>query len=190
MSNLIDKAIAGDSRRKYAAASVNSTGFQNIYGVVQCTPDLSSLECDQCLEGHVSDIPACCDGKKGGRVLSPSCYIRYEVYPFFQPTAANNAPPPSSLSQPPHSSSTPTSSSEGQGQGKTNTLRIVIFVAVPTVIVSVLIADEGVEQEIITNESLQFDFDTIRVATDDFSNSNKLGQGGFGAVYKVSLLSV
>jgi hypothetical protein len=26
---------------------------------------------------------------------------------------------------------------------------------------------------------------TIRVATDDFSEANKLGQGGFGAVYKV-----
>ncbi|XLT73914.1 hypothetical protein HN873_030340, partial [Arachis hypogaea] len=137
MSNLIDKAIAGDSRQKYAAASVNSTDFQNIYGVAQCTPDLSSLECDQCLEGHVSDIPACCDGKRGGRVLTPSCYIRYEVYPFFQPTTAHNAPPPSSLSPPPHSSSTHTSSSDGQG--KTNTSRIVIFVAVPTVIVSVLI---------------------------------------------------
>jgi len=35
-------------------------------------------------------------------------------------------------------------------------------------------------------ESLQFNFDTIRVATEDFSDSNKLGQGGFGAVYWVS----
>jgi len=33
---------------------------------------------------------------------------------------------------------------------------------------------------------LQFNFDTIRVATEDFSDSNKLGQGGFGAVYWVS----
>lgn len=32
---------------------------------------------------------------------------------------------------------------------------------------------------------LQFDFGTIRDATDDCSESNKLGQGGFGAVYKV-----
>ncbi|XLR45155.1 hypothetical protein HN51_029268 [Arachis hypogaea] len=44
-----------------------------------------------------------------------------------------------------------------------------------------------VEEEITINESLQFDFDTIRVATSDFSNSNKLGQGGFGAVYKGQL---
>jgi hypothetical protein len=34
-------------------------------------------------------------------------------------------------------------------------------------------------------ESLQFDFGTIRVATDDFSEANKLEQGGFGSVYRV-----
>ena len=39
--------------------------------------------------------------------------------------------------------------------------------------------------EIKTAESLQFHFDTIKVATDNFSDANKLGQGGFGAVYKV-----
>ncbi|KAF2291513.1 hypothetical protein GH714_025018 [Hevea brasiliensis] len=33
-------------------------------------------------------------------------------------------------------------------------------------------------------ESLQFDFGTVRIATNDFSEANKLGQGGFGTVYK------
>lgn len=39
--------------------------------------------------------------------------------------------------------------------------------------------------EIISVKSLQFDFATIRVATENFSYANKLGQGGFGVVYKV-----
>ncbi|XP_057424958.1 cysteine-rich receptor-like protein kinase 10 [Lotus japonicus] len=39
------------------------------------------------------------------------------------------------------------------------------------------------EDEITIAESLKFNFDTIRVATNDFSDSNKLGEGGFGAVY-------
>lgn len=43
-----------------------------------------------------------------------------------------------------------------------------------------------VEREIINGESLQVDFCTIRVATSYFSNTNRLGQGGFGAVYKVN----
>ena len=34
-------------------------------------------------------------------------------------------------------------------------------------------------------DSLQYDFENIRSATDGFSDANKLGQGGFGAVYKV-----
>ena len=30
-----------------------------------------------------------------------------------------------------------------------------------------------------------FDFESILVATDSFSDANKLGQGGYGPVYKV-----
>ena len=40
-------------------------------------------------------------------------------------------------------------------------------------------------EEILSVESLQFNLGPIRNATDNFSDSNKLGQGGFGAVYKV-----
>ncbi|KAK0606843.1 hypothetical protein LWI29_005105 [Acer saccharum] len=38
--------------------------------------------------------------------------------------------------------------------------------------------------EIDSEESLQFNFSTIKAATNDFLDDNKLGQGGFGAVYK------
>ncbi|KAG5561406.1 hypothetical protein RHGRI_004440 [Rhododendron griersonianum] len=34
-------------------------------------------------------------------------------------------------------------------------------------------------------DSLKFDFATVRAATNDFSNSNLLGRGGFGSVYKL-----
>ena len=45
--------------------------------------------------------------------------------------------------------------------------------------------EDSHEDEITIDESLQFNFDTIRVATNEFDDSNKLGEGGFGAVYSV-----
>lgn len=39
--------------------------------------------------------------------------------------------------------------------------------------------------DITASGSLQFEFKAIEAATDKFSLSNKLGQGGFGQVYKV-----
>lgn len=39
--------------------------------------------------------------------------------------------------------------------------------------------------DVESEEALQYDFGTIRVATDNFSDANKLGHGGFGAVYRV-----
>ncbi|CAN1234723.1 Cysteine-rich receptor-like protein kinase 8, partial [Linum perenne] len=41
--------------------------------------------------------------------------------------------------------------------------------------------------ELSNNGSLQFDFDIIRAATNEFANENKLGEGGFGVVYKGTL---
>ncbi|PWA56376.1 Concanavalin A-like lectin/glucanase, subgroup [Artemisia annua] len=49
--------------------------------------------------------------------------------------------------------------------------------------------DEDTE-EIITVESLHYKFGIIREATDDFSENNKLGQGGFGLVYKCPVVSM
>ena len=39
--------------------------------------------------------------------------------------------------------------------------------------------------EITSIESLQFDLATIKAATNQFSDDNKVGRGGFGEVYKV-----
>jgi len=48
-----------------------------------------------------------------------------------------------------------------------------------------IIAANEIAKEITTAESLQFDFGTIETATKKFSKDNKLGEGGFGEVYKV-----
>lgn len=37
----------------------------------------------------------------------------------------------------------------------------------------------------LTDSSLNFKYSTLEKATGSFDNANKLGQGGFGTVYKV-----
>lgn len=39
--------------------------------------------------------------------------------------------------------------------------------------------------DIGTADALQYNFNLVRAATNDFSEENKLGRGGFGVVYKV-----
>uniref|UniRef100_A0A2N9EM35 Protein kinase domain-containing protein n=1 Tax=Fagus sylvatica TaxID=28930 RepID=A0A2N9EM35_FAGSY len=50
--------------------------------------------------------------------------------------------------------------------------------------VELLQLDFGTIDATSSVESLLLDFGTIKIATDNFSDANKLGQGGFGAVYK------
>uniref|UniRef100_F6I2E2 Cysteine-rich receptor-like protein kinase 29 n=1 Tax=Vitis vinifera TaxID=29760 RepID=F6I2E2_VITVI len=111
MASLRSKAASGDWRRKFATEEANVTSFQSIYGLMQCTPDLSELSCSNCLEGAINEIPTCCNRRKAGRVVKPSCNLRYATYHFYDITAAN-APPPSppsaDLSPPPLANTTST----------------------------------------------------------------------------------
>ncbi|XP_055960380.1 cysteine-rich receptor-like protein kinase 10 [Mercurialis annua] len=74
---------------KFGVKSENVTAFQTVYAYAQCTPDLSGGDCSYCLQAAISQLPTCCDGKQGGRVLCPSCNIRYEIYSFFNETGYN-----------------------------------------------------------------------------------------------------
>lgn len=99
LESLRSEVVAGGSLRKFAAGNATAPNFQTLYALVQCTPDLSGHQCNNCLAGAFQDIPKCCDGKRGGRVVSPSCSMRFEVYRFY--TSAVAASPPSSQVAPP-----------------------------------------------------------------------------------------
>ncbi|CAK9164461.1 unnamed protein product, partial [Ilex paraguariensis] len=90
--------------KRFATGDVNFTSRQRLYSLVQCTPDLSGADCKRCLQVAIDNLRICCNGKQGGRVLQPSCNIRYEIYPFYglKATAPLPSPtlPPSSLTSP------------------------------------------------------------------------------------------
>ncbi|KAM3742041.1 hypothetical protein ACB098_07G042900 [Castanea mollissima] len=70
--------------KKYGVGELNLGLGEStkLYGLAQCTWDLSTTECFQCLDDAMGQLPSCCDGKQGGRVVGGSCNIRYEIYPF------------------------------------------------------------------------------------------------------------
>ena len=73
--------------KKFGTNKVNISLVQTLYSLVQCTPDLSSIDC------NFYFLPICCGGKRGGRVLFPSCNIMYELYPIYNTPGLQ--PPPS-----------------------------------------------------------------------------------------------
>ncbi|MCI15478.1 cysteine-rich receptor-like protein kinase, partial [Trifolium medium] len=95
LDNLTSRASSGDSRLKYAADSARGPNDQTIYGLVQCTPDLSESDCNSCLVQSIARIPIdCCKDKIGGRVVRPSCNMRFETsFLFYDPTATPSPPP-------------------------------------------------------------------------------------------------
>ncbi|XP_039156016.1 cysteine-rich repeat secretory protein 38-like, partial [Eucalyptus grandis] len=66
----------------YATREMGLEDKTKLYGLVQCTRDLSATKCKECLEGAIGELPSYCDGKEGGRVVGGSCNFRYEIYPF------------------------------------------------------------------------------------------------------------
>lgn len=61
------------SPKMYKAGVLKLIESRNLYGLVQCTGDLSRNDCTKCLDGAIKQQPDCCDGKQGGRVITGSC---------------------------------------------------------------------------------------------------------------------
>ncbi|KAH7860851.1 hypothetical protein Vadar_018781 [Vaccinium darrowii] len=80
LGNLAEEAYV--SPKMYSSGEMVIGESKKLYGLVQCTRDLSSVDCKKCIDGAINELPSCCDGKEGGRVVGGSCNFRYEIYPF------------------------------------------------------------------------------------------------------------
>ncbi|KAH8512055.1 hypothetical protein H0E87_009302 [Populus deltoides] len=104
MNDTVTQAtIATSGGKKFAVEEVYFTKSLNLYSLAQCTPDLSSSDCNRCLRIAISILPSCCSQKPGASILYPSCNVRYETFKFYNITtvaAKPPPPPPSPLTRP------------------------------------------------------------------------------------------
>ncbi|PWA36136.1 cysteine-rich receptor-like protein kinase 20 [Artemisia annua] len=89
---LRSEVVRGGLLRKYASGNI-SAGSLTVYGMMQCTPDLSETECDNCLARAI-DTARPFERRLGIRIYLPDCFIRYESSPFFNSTWFPDPPVP------------------------------------------------------------------------------------------------
>ncbi|KAF8403626.1 hypothetical protein HHK36_011730 [Tetracentron sinense] len=146
-NGLISKAQG--SPLMYATEESQVTETETIYGLAQCTRDLSSSDCGRCLDNLMTpDFRSRCEGKRGCGHWAPSCIMRYAYDLFYQPTVQPSVPEPAPQTEP----STP-DTTKGESLPLpprihvSNTKRTVIIATVATILAAILLGKIEMRQE-------------------------------------------
>ncbi|WVZ66195.1 hypothetical protein U9M48_015453 [Paspalum notatum var. saurae] len=164
LMNATVEHAANNSTRRFATGEADfNKEFPKVYTLAQCVPELTPAQCGKCLAGIVASDLGVFESNIGGRVLGVNCSYRYETAPFFNGPAMVRLASPRSGAPAPMVGTAATAGGGSGGGGP-------------------MYSAEADDME--TVDSMLIDISTLRAATGDFNESNKLGEGGFGAVYK------
>ncbi|KAL6654906.1 hypothetical protein ACP70R_008371 [Stipagrostis hirtigluma subsp. patula] len=194
------KLAADGLTSSYATGSIEdvSSSFP-LYSMAQCTPDLTPTACWACLknasEMALDNLVA---GVNAIEVIHLQCDLRYDQYKFYTGDPMYNigtsgaAPPPAPVAAPP--------APVANQKRKVLVIAVVVPLSLFTCVIIVSIGfirrskkgqsrsheDEELvwELEGRNSEFIVYEFSEVLGATNNFSDENKLGQGGFGPVYK------
>ncbi|KAL6011479.1 hypothetical protein ACLOJK_001927 [Asimina triloba] len=175
-------AAPGSSGYATAAVPVDGTVNQSAHVLANCWRTLQPASCKACLENASAAITSCLPGAEG-RALNTGCFLRYSDTDFLNPQPSSN---------------------NGRSRGKVTVTVVAISSCVAVALVGIGIGlyilkgrriqrkrkgDQGTYEalkmaSILRNSSLNFKYSTLEKATGSFDIANKLGQGGFGSVYK------
>ncbi|XP_047317258.1 cysteine-rich receptor-like protein kinase 3 [Impatiens glandulifera] len=165
----------------FAVGFVNR-GNLSVYGLAQCWEFVNGSSCDKCLSDSVSKIGSCVP-KDEGRVLNAGCYLRYSTKKFYDNSTIIQLP------------------NNGGGNhlaivlaSTLSSLALVLIIAATAFLVRQRLAKKkrerkqlGVMLAVVNKSKLNVSYEALERATNYFNDSNKLGQGGSGSVYKGTL---
>ncbi|CAM0901446.1 unnamed protein product [Alopecurus aequalis] len=193
---------------------MDSQGQSHVmYGLAQCTRDLNASECSRCLTYYVKKLPDLLPDNAYGTIKGYSCYVAYQVdrelgitilpapaeLPSTIPPLPSTTPPPSTSPPPP----------PPPAGGTTAMVRVVTVGTTVVVVISASLCmwfllrrrrrkamarqqeldifdEQPMEEEEFEKGAgpKRFRYNELAVATNYFSDEEKLGEGGFGSVYR------
>ncbi|KAI4312365.1 hypothetical protein MLD38_037182 [Melastoma candidum] len=192
LRNVTDSTISSDE--SYATSRTNVRPSLEVEARAQCMPDLSKPDCKGCFSA-VTDELRIFTGKQYVQIMLPSCYVRYEIH----------------ASVPSRPVTSPTNRMVDKTKGKRPVEWLISGVLAGACFISIISklhvrkhrkdlrlldlgngfggiipgADFLGDMNMNSRDIELMQLDSIRVATDNFSDESELGKGGFGPVYKV-----
>ncbi|XP_076893042.1 cysteine-rich receptor-like protein kinase 2 [Bidens hawaiensis] len=159
---------------------VSGTVNESAYVLANCWKTLNASSCRICLEAASVSVLQCLPWSEG-RALMTGCFMRYSDTDFLNPEPSRR-----------------------KNRGFSGRMIVVITAVVSSIVilaVALLIAlyirrwkwvqkkrsgsyDTKKLTKILSDSNLNFKYSTIEKATSSWDDSNKLGEGGFGSVYK------
>ncbi|CAH1433956.1 unnamed protein product [Lactuca virosa] len=180
--DVVSEALSSDEyfgRAEVVVARGGGGGNESVFVMAECWRTLSPADCRKCLENASAAISKCLPSSEG-RALNTGCFMRYSDRDFLNPVEVIQ-------------------SSNNRGKMVAVIVSIVSSVVVLVVALTIVLYirrrryiqyrrrgsyDAEKLAKILTDSSLNFKYSTIEKATANWDESNKLGQGGFGTVYK------
>ncbi|KAG5153443.1 hypothetical protein AAZX31_05G005200 [Glycine max] len=148
-----------------------------VYALAQCWKTVGVKGCSDCLRKAENEVKGCLP-KREGRALNTGCYLRYSTVKFYNQGGED-------------------------GQGDDSSRKRAIVAAGSVLAAAVVVLTLAASYVAFTkkrkknnfievppslkNSSLNYKYETLEKATDYFSSSRKIGQGGAGSVYKGTL---
>ncbi|CAN6214367.1 unnamed protein product [Urochloa humidicola] len=198
LAAVIDHAGNSTATAKKYFATGEEDFDPKIYGLAQCLPIMTPEQCRGCLANLLTFMATQYLGNRlqWVRLLSVWCSLMYSARPFYEGRAMLQ------LSAPPAPAVMPPSVTPKPGAGKKRSAAGIIAGSVCGVVLILILSvfvfvyprrrAEPAEvdhplKKITRAQCMIFDLPALQEATENFSENNKLGEGGFGTVYKGTL---
>uniref|UniRef100_A0A0E0RAL3 non-specific serine/threonine protein kinase n=1 Tax=Oryza rufipogon TaxID=4529 RepID=A0A0E0RAL3_ORYRU len=190
-----------------------SATFPTLYSMAQCTPDLRPGGCWRCLQSINDMTTRYFAGRRGGRILGLWCNFRYETYPFYKGQPMRRIGSSGADAVAPAVAANAVASPPGEKHKRRRRRSKVMAMATIFPLLGSfccvifcfglvrrykkgevsLQGDMNMQtdeealawgREACSSEFTSFKLSQVLDATNNFSEDNKLGKGGFGPVYK------